>query len=84
MTKNGWGRARVSPSTAFVDGHAEDVGRQKIAGKLDPVEAQAEQLGEDVGQRGLADAGQILDQQVAARDQAGQRQPDRVPLAEPA
>jgi len=37
---------------------------------------------EHVRQRGLADSRQVLDQQVAAREQAGQRQPDLCLFAE--
>ena len=38
--------------------------------------------GERLRERRLADAGDVLDQQVAARDQAGERQLDRVVLAD--
>ena len=44
--------------------------------------SEAEQAGEGVGQRGLADTRQILDQQVAAREQAGNCLADLVFLAE--
>ena len=37
---------------------------------------------ERVRQRGLADAGHVFDQQVAAREQAGERQSHRLGLAE--
>ena len=37
---------------------------------------------ERVGERGLADAGHVFDQQVAARQQAGEREPDLALLAE--
>lgn len=43
---------------------------------------QAEQVRQGVRQGGLADPGQILDQQVPPREQAGERQPDLVFLAE--
>mgnify|MGYP000504077994 CR=1 FL=1 len=59
----------------LVDGHADDVGRQQVAGELDAAEAQAEGARQAVGEGGLAHARQVLDQQVAARQQAGQRQP---------
>ena len=41
----------------------------------------ADGAGQRGGQRGLAHAGHVLDQQVAARDQADDRQPDHLGLA---
>jgi hypothetical protein len=35
-----------------------------------------------VRERGLADAGQVLDEQVAAREQAGEREADHALLAQ--
>jgi hypothetical protein len=58
---------------ALVDRDAGDVGRQQVAGKLHPVEFEAERNGQRVRQRGLADPGHVFDQQVAAGQQAGQR-----------
>ena len=69
-------------AVALVDRHADDVGGQHVAGELDALEMQAERAREHVRERGLADAGQVLDQQVAAREQAGQRQPHLRFLAE--
>ena len=43
---------------------------------------QAEQAGQRMGQGRLADAGQIFDQQVTARQQAGERQTYLALLAE--
>ena len=67
---------------ALVDRHAEDVGGQHVAGELDALEVQAERLGEHVRERRLADAGHVLDQQVAAREQARQREAHLGLLAE--
>ena len=64
------------------DRHTEDVGGQQVAGELDALELQPDQPCEHMGERGLAHAGYVLDQQVAARDQAGQREAQFVPLAE--
>ena len=61
---------------------ADDVGRQQVAGELDALEVQPERARQHVRERGLADAGQILDQQVAAREQAGEREADLLFLAE--
>ena len=43
---------------------------------------QAQCAGQGLRQRRLADAGNVLDQQVAAGEQAGQRQPERGFLAD--
>ena len=59
---------------AIVDRDAEDVGRQHVARELDALELQAERAGEHVRERRLADAGQILDQQVPAREEACERE----------
>src|SRR6185436_20979649 len=59
---------------ALVYRYAEDVGRQHVAGELDALEMQPETSGEHVRKRRLADAGQVLDQQVPAREQARERQ----------
>ena len=67
---------------AVVDRHADDVGRQKIRGELDALQAEPEAGRERVRERRLAHAGQVLDQQVAAREQAREREPHRVGLAE--
>jgi hypothetical protein len=62
--------------------HPDDVGRQHVAGELDALELQAEQAREDVGEGGLADAGDVLDEQVAAGEDAGQGEADGMLLAE--
>ena len=70
------------PLLALVDGDAEDVGRQHVARELDALELQSERARQHVRERGLADAGNVLDQQVAAREQAGERHADLPFLAE--
>ena len=67
---------------AFVDGRAKDVGRQQVAGELNALVLQAQTAGQGVGQGGFAHARQVLDQQVAARQQATHGQADGVFLAE--
>ena len=69
-------------AVAVEDGHAEHVGGQKIARELNAVVAQAESLRERVRERGLADARHVLDEQVAAREQAGQRELELAVLAD--
>ena len=58
--------------------HTEDVGRQQVAGELDAMEIQPQGLRKCMGEGGLSDAGQVLNQQVAAGQQAGDREPDLV------
>ena len=58
-----------------VDGDAEHVAGQHVAGELQAVEAAGDGARQGLRQRGLADAGHVLDQQVAARQQADQREP---------
>ena len=67
---------------AIVDRRAENVGRQQITGELDAVEFESERSRQRMRQRGLADTRHILDQQMAARQQAGQAQTDLPVLAE--
>ncbi len=64
-----------------VDGDAEDVAGQHVAGELQAVEAAVDGAGEGVGEGGLAHAGDVLDQQVAAREQADERQAHHLRLA---
>ena len=56
------------------DHGAGDVGRQKVGGELHPAEGQTECLGQCLGQGGLAQSRQILNQQVALGQQAADRQ----------
>ena len=67
---------------AVVNRYAENIGRQQIAGELDTLKLQAEHRGQRMGEGGFADARNILDQQVAAGQQAGERKADLVLLAE--
>ncbi len=67
---------------AVEDGDAEDVGRQQVAGELHALPGKAQHLRQRMGQRGLAHARHVLDQQVAAREQAGEREPAALALAE--
>ena len=64
------------------DRDADDVGRQQVARELDALVAEPERRGERVRKRGLADAGNVLDQQVTAREQAGEAQANLLLLAE--
>ena len=53
---------------------ADHVGRQQVGGELDAGEIQAEHPGEGPGDQGLAQPGQVLEQDVAARQDADQDQ----------
>jgi hypothetical protein len=51
--------------------HPEHIRRQQVAGELNALKRQAEGLRQAVRQGGFADAGDVLDEQMAARQQAG-------------
>ena len=55
-----------------VDGDAEHVAGQHVAGELEAVEAAVDGAREGLGEGGFADAGDIFDEQVSARQQADQ------------
>jgi len=81
----GKNRPGVKPerrAVALVDRHADDVRGQHVACELDAMEVEAEELREHLRERGLADARQILDQKVPAREQAREREADLALLAE--
>ena len=61
---------------------AEHVGGQQVARELDPRVLEPEDRGQRLRQRRLADARDVLDQQVPAREQARERQPQRLGLAD--
>jgi len=82
LRKDRAGQEAELPALAFVDRDADNVGGQQVAGELDAREGKSEQSRQRMGQRRLADAGQILDQQVAAGEQAGNGLADFVILAE--
>ena len=76
-------RVELEPVRALVvDRDARDVGRQQVRRELDPVVAALHRRGERLGQRRLAGAGRVLEQQVTLGDHRGEREPDRVLLAE--
>ena len=60
---------------------ADDVRRQQVAGELNTLELESEDACQGVGQNGLANAWNILDQQMAPRQQASQGKPDLFFLA---
>src|SRR5690606_10594952 len=58
------------------------VGRQQVARELDALVAQAEHARERLGEHGLAEAGEVLDQEMTAGQQARERERDLAVLAE--
>ena len=64
------------------DRDAEDIGREHVGGELDALEAGADGSRQRGGQRGLADAGDVLDQQVTARHQADHGEAHHLRLAD--
>ena len=62
--------------------HADDVRGQQVAGELHALPGEPQHLRERVRERGLADAGHVFDEQVAARQQAGEREAHGLGLAE--
>ena len=66
----------------IVDGDADYVGGQQIAGKLDPLVVQAQHLGQSMGQYRLADARNVLDEKVPPGEQTRQAQAHLGVLAE--
>lgn len=50
------------PRGGVVDGHAQHIGRQQVGGELHALEAQPQAGGHRMGEGGLAQAGQVLDQ----------------------
>ena len=64
-----------------VNGDAQHVARQHVAGELQPVKAAVDRTRQRLRQRGFADSRNVLDQQVPARQQADQRKPHHLRLA---
>ena len=64
-----------------VDRHAGDVGGQQVGRELDAVPRDRQRGRQRAGQRGLAGAGHVLEQQVALGEQADDRVVDHLGLA---
>jgi hypothetical protein len=67
---------------ALVDADPDNVRWQEVAGELDALEFEIERGGQCVRQGGLAYAGYVFEEKVAAGDQAGEGQLDLAWLAE--
>ena len=64
------------------DRHAENVRGEEVARELDASVFEAECCRERLSQRRLSNAGDVLDQQVTAREQARERKFQRLALAD--
>jgi hypothetical protein len=58
-------------AVAMEHGNAEHIGGEQIARELNALIGQTQRFGEGMRQSGLADSRQVLDEQMAAREQAG-------------
>ena len=65
-----------------VDERAGQVGRQQVGGELRPPEVQPQGLREGPGGQGLAEAGEVLEQHVPARQDRAEHEGQRVALAD--
>ena len=81
FAKIGPWRRTNSPVPLVVDAHAEDVARQEVARELDAAQLAADRLGEGAREGGLADARDVLDEQVAAGEERDERELHGVLLA---
>src|SRR5216684_942334 len=65
----------------IVDADAEDVAGEQVRRELDALKAAMEGFGERLRESGFADAGDVFDEQVTAREQGDKRELDGVFLA---
>ena len=65
-----------------VDRHAQHVGGQEVARELHAGVLEPERCRQRLGEGGLAHAGDVLDEEMPARQEAGERQAQRVVLAD--
>ena len=77
-------RARLELELAallVVDRDAGDVAGQQVGGELDAAHRAVDRAGQRLGEHRLADAGDVLDEQVALGEHHGDREPHGVALA---
>ena len=65
-----------------VDAGADEVGRHQVRGELDPLEGAAEDLGEGLDGQRLGQAGDALEEEVAAAEQADEDSLEHLVLAD--
>ena len=81
LAKTGPGPEDELAPLLVVDGDPADVGGQQVGGELDAGERAVDRSGQRLGEERLAHAGDVLDQHVAAGDQADDDLLGDVPLA---
>src|SRR6202022_2230852 len=67
---------------AVIDGHAQHVGRQQVAGELHALKRQPQGLRNRVRESGFAHSRNVFDQEVPARQQARETEPNLRVLAQ--
>jgi acetoin utilization deacetylase AcuC-like enzyme len=78
-----WPRMKAESAVALIeDGYADDICRQHVAGELDALELQTQKAGQNMGEGGLADPGNVFDQQMATGKHACKGKAHRMFLAE--
>ncbi len=70
-----------SCGVGVINGDAEHVARQHVGGELQAVKTRPDAARQSLRQRGFAHAWHVFDQQMAARQQAGERQAQHFRLA---
>ena len=81
LVKIGPGLNSNSSRVRVIDGDAEHIAGQHVAGELQPVEGACRPTGASAcAERRLADARHVFDQQMSARQQADQRESHRLRL----
>ena len=80
--EDGPGAEHHIPGTRVEHGRTGEVGGKHVWGELDPGELQAQGCGERARQQRLAEAGEVLDEDVPGRQDAEQHLRDRGPLAD--
>src|SRR5581483_1076375 len=63
------------------DGIPENIGRQQVTGKLDAVKCECQRTRQRLGERCLANAGDVFDQKMTACQQTGDGELNRLVLA---
>src|SRR5690606_36615935 len=77
-----WPRTELESARALVEhGDTGDVRRQQVGSELDAIDRAIEGTGQSPSQHGLADARNILDQQVSLGEELRQRELDGLGLA---
>jgi len=76
--ENGAGAEFKLAGFGIVDADAENVAGEQIRCELDALEGAVERFRERLRQGGLADSGNVFDEQVAPREQRDQRELDGV------